>query len=196
MPKTKRKACDISVVSPLRLWDMYQERMEGRDRYEIKDALGEKFSSDISKVNFDFENFECDHLEERLGDAMGFLGMRKFWTRSPLTCFSYIGCYAGGDWEYPVSFLVYLDKDGKTFRGYIPKEGNVWNYDTKQAFGNDEDADAKFLKKWIKANKPELLDGDDEEDDRDFDTSDAEVMSDPSKMAHEMMFRFEAVKGT
>lgn len=191
MAKARRKACDISRVSPQQLWDLYQSKMDGKDRYELTDVLGQKFSKDISKVEFDFENFQCDHLEEELGGAMGWLGQRKFWTR-PLTCFSYIGCYAGGDWEYPVNFLIYLDKDGKTFRGYVPKDGNVWNYKTKRAIGNDDEADAEFLKDWVKTNRPDLVNED--FDEHEWETDDADVMSDPKKMAHELMFRFEAVK--
>lgn len=189
MPKSRRKACDISVVSPHQLWEMYQSKMNGKDRYELKDALGSRFKDDIEKVEFDFENFTDDHLEEDIGRAMGWLGFRKFWTR-PLTCFSFIGCNAGGDWEYPISFLIYIDQDGKTFRGYIPKEGNVWNYDTKQAFGNDEVADNKFLRKWVKENKPDMV----LDEIHEWCAEDSDIMADPLKMAHEMMYRFEAVK--
>ncbi|MDB5036981.1 MAG: hypothetical protein JWQ35_509 [Bacteriovoracaceae bacterium] len=50
---------------------------------------------------------------------------------------------AGGDWENPVFFIIYWD--GKALRGYIPTKGNLWNTDTKQAYGNDEESDAKNL---------------------------------------------------
>lgn len=165
--------------------------------YEF-DCLGSKFNADLSKVDFDFENYEFSHLDEELGreSSCGWLGYRKFWTRSPLSCFSFIGWSAGGDWEHPVNFLIYLDKDGKTFRAYVPKEGNVWNYDTKQAFGNDEDADNAFLKKWFKKNRPELIKKEAWEKtiaDNFYGVEDAGVMFDAQKMAHEIMFRFEAV---
>jgi len=53
---------------------------------------------------------------------------------------------AGGDWEVPVYFIVYLD-DKKKIRFYSPKPGNVFNPKNKEAFGNDEDKDEAFCKK-------------------------------------------------
>lgn len=52
---------------------------------------------------------------------------------------------SGGDWEAPVYFIVYWD--GKNIRGYVPKDGNPWNTDTKQAYGNDEESDLINCKK-------------------------------------------------
>lgn len=51
----------------------------------------------------------------------------------------------GGDWEFPITFAVYWD--GKCLRGYIPRNGNIWNEYTKCAIGNDEEADEKFFRK-------------------------------------------------
>ena len=53
---------------------------------------------------------------------------------------------AGGDWECPLAFIIYLSNKGE-LRMYVPRKGNVFNRDTKEAFGNDGDADEKFLKK-------------------------------------------------
>jgi len=58
---------------------------------------------------------------------------------------TFLGLQAGGDWEHPIFFIVY--SDGSQLRAYIPEKGNVFNTDTKQAFGNDEEADAKNLLK-------------------------------------------------
>ena len=55
------------------------------------------------------------------------------------------GC-AGGDWENPVAFIIYLSNKGE-LRMYVPRKGNVFNRDTREAFGNDDDADEAFLKK-------------------------------------------------
>ena len=47
----------------------------------------------------------------------------------------YLLIRAGGDWETPLSCAIYFD--GKKVRGYVPKDGNSYNHQTKKAFGND-----------------------------------------------------------
>ena len=79
---------------------------------------------DISKVDFSFENFSCK--KGHGGGPQGLMGPTTL--SNNLT---FIGCAAGGDWEYPVFFIVY--HDGQKLRGYIPKDGNTWNAKTKQA---------------------------------------------------------------
>lgn len=154
-----RKAAD---VSPLELIRIYQEQMAAHpdnedgefSAYSLQD-LG-KIKDDL-KVNVDFENHEIEPWTE-IGDEAH--GIRRFYLKygdgaQYLTC---IGCYAGGDWQYPVTFFIYLDQDGKTLRCYVPKSGNAWNWDTKEAFGEDDDADRKFLLKWAKKHSPDVHD--------------------------------------
>lgn len=77
--------------------------------------------------------------------------------------FAYYGISAGGDWEHPVFFCVYWD--GKKLRAYIPTDGNPWNTDTKQAYGNDEVADLRNARRrW-----PSLFKDADEIEPDDFD---------------------------
>lgn len=45
---------------------------------------------------------------------------------------------ACGDWEMPLAVCVYID-DNDELKIYVPKAGNVWNYDTGYAYGNDVD---------------------------------------------------------
>lgn len=89
--------------------------------YLNKDILG--------KVSFDFENtiyepatWNCPSNEivgiKCVGDFM-------FW-----------GMYAGGDWETPIYFLLYIDHENR-LRGFVPDNGQEWRRDTKKAFGND-----------------------------------------------------------
>jgi hypothetical protein len=59
---------------------------------------------------------------------------------------------AGGDWEYPVYFILYWD--GTHLRAYMPTKGNRWNTDSKEAYGNDADADASNIRKLYFANTP------------------------------------------
>jgi hypothetical protein len=109
--------------------------------WEIPDYFTSQITKDISKVNFDFENFECSQ------EALRYKGLAGFHTLS--NGLTFLGCVAGGDWQYPVFFIVYYD--GKKLRGYVPKNGNNWNYTTKTAFGEDEKADEEAAaKQWPK----------------------------------------------
>lgn len=65
--------------------------------------------------------------------------------RSTLFGVPYVLIEAGGDWQLPVISMLY--SDGKRWRLYIPTKGNLFNPKTKQAIGNDEDADWEFLRK-------------------------------------------------
>lgn len=98
-------------------------------RYE---DLTETIEKDLSKVMFDNEN-----IYESQSDLTGF-----HTTDNGLT---YLGVLAGGDWEVGVFFILY--SDGSKLRAYIPKDGNPWNTDTKEAYGNDEEKDVSNAKK-------------------------------------------------
>lgn len=101
-------------------------------------------SNDISKVSFDFENFEenADNIETII---LNHKMLRFIW------------CSAGGDWEYPVNYIVYLDNKYR-WRGYVPQMGNPYNHKTKQAFGNDYQADFEFMLKFLQKNgSPDAL---------------------------------------
>lgn len=87
---------------------------------------------DLQKVEFDCENV-CSDADELGGYHTLPNGM------------SYLGVFAGGDWETAVFFIIYWD--GKQLRGYVPTNGNCFNTTTKQAYGNDEVADLKDARK-------------------------------------------------
>ena len=87
------------------------------DNYPLEKPIFSKFKKDISKVHFDFENVE---------------GMGIHTLSNGLTYYAFT---AGGDWEQPIYIILYWD--GKSFRGYIPTEGNPWNTATNCAYGND-----------------------------------------------------------
>lgn len=55
----------------------------------------------------------------------------------------YITMYIGGDWENPICVMVY--HDGKEFRCYVPKKGNVYREDTKRLFGNNDETDDEYV---------------------------------------------------
>jgi hypothetical protein len=106
-------------------------------------ALCAKLEDDLGKVEFDCEN--VSYSPGSFGDK-NIIGLHAL--SNGLT---FLGGCAGGDWEVPIYFILYWD--GKKVRGYIPKKGNPWNGDTNEAFGNDEEADEKFLRKKFDIDK-------------------------------------------
>lgn len=86
---------------------------------------------DVHKIDFDFENYEVEENgNEQLPD-----GTAIIWA------------FAGGDWECPVWFVMYLDPTNK-IRAYIPTDGNTFCKQCKCAIGTcacsngpDEDED-------------------------------------------------------
>ena len=93
-----------------------------------------KVYKDITKIQVDFENCGCDFPRPN-EDERGILG---FWTTS--TGIPVLGCYAGGDWEDSVFFVLYPETT-TSIRAYVPKDGNTWNLKTKTAWGSGEDED-------------------------------------------------------
>ncbi len=72
------------------------------------------------EISFDWENYE----------------QVKFGTSNKNT--PYILMYAGGDWETPVYFAIFLnDKDEVCM--YTPFDGNMYNTTTDTAYGNADD---------------------------------------------------------
>ena len=88
--------------------------------------------SDCSAVSFDFENFTGDpkYPFNMPGYEVGYevlpSGIPVLW------------CAAGGDWEMPIAFCLYIGEDDE-IHAYIPRDGNAFNKHTNKAFGNDEE---------------------------------------------------------
>jgi len=97
---------------------------------------------DLKKVQFNWENFGSKFDPEYPNDPLG------LWITSEGV--PVLGCCAYGDWERPVFFVLYPDKD-KTVRAYIPKAGNTWNTETKSAYGNNPDIDGSE-RTWPRTN--------------------------------------------
>lgn len=99
------------------------------------------FEKDLKKVEFDCENFEYESKSPVLVDSKNPQNLIGWHTLD--NGFSFLGCYGGGDWEYPVFFILYWS--GKEVRAYIPDKGNVYNHQIKQAYGNNEESDTEAL---------------------------------------------------
>jgi hypothetical protein len=107
-----------------------------RDDFEVGD-LGCEFSeilhkNDLDKVSFDWENFEyTEQTREFHSRENTFMGYHTL-----SNGFSFLGCYAGGDWETPIYLIIYYS--GTELRGYIPSKGNTYNLKTKKTYGHED----------------------------------------------------------
>jgi hypothetical protein len=193
-----RKAANISPIELVNIYEKKREEVNedqyGFNRYNLVDI--DKIGDDL-KVEVDFENAEIEPFVG-LGDEL--LGVRRVYLKhvkgSGPQYLSCIGMRAGGDWQYPVNFFVYLDQDGKTLRCYVPKKGNTWNWDTKSAFGEDEEKDKDFLRKWAKKNQPETFKVMEEQDDESHDWAAEdfiECMENYHLMVNDMAERIDVV---
>lgn len=100
----------FSEISPSDYEELIDAYVEIRVAYDASAPA----NKDVKKVNFDFENHEVDEVDPDLSIH------RKLPDGTEI-----IWCWAGGDWESPVSFVLYLDPNDK-IRAYIPKNGNCY----------------------------------------------------------------------
>ena len=103
-----------------------------------------RIAADLSRVKFDME--DCIYTQEEAGEIDTIYS--KIVGPTSIEEIPVVGILAGGDWEYPVFFVIYWS--GKYLRAYIPKDGNPWNRKNKCAFGNDKSSDIKNLKEQMK----------------------------------------------
>jgi len=130
--------------------------------YEENGQFNSAIEKDISKVEVDRENIS---RYEGKPDP-------KYYPKSGSNFASYLVSYykmpeedfhvyfvnVGGDWEFPICFILYWD--GSKIRGYIPTEGNIFHKKQKVAFGSHEPDSGKSKYDSLKDNDEEF---DDEE---------------------------------
>lgn len=107
------------------------------DEYMNYSNITPLVEKDLSKIEFDTENITRENEKFGPENLLGYNVLDNG--------MSYYGVLAGGDWQDPVYFIIYFD--GKNLRGYIPKNGNLYNTDTKKAYGDDQKADLKNARK-------------------------------------------------
>jgi hypothetical protein len=113
--------------------DLYTKFVEKFGEYGCDILEEPKAYSDVAKIEFDTENFQAKpYTGLAYNDLLG---------PQQIGDLAFVGCSAGGDWEFPVFMIFYLDQNGKTWRGYIPTDGNVYNTKTKRAIGNSDEDD-------------------------------------------------------
>lgn len=121
------EARDRTRYGEMHAWDM-----KIHDALMACVTLENVIFKDLSKVNFDWENCGCEPGSANNPDPCG------FWTTSEGV--PTLGCYAGGDWEDSVYFVLYPESATK-IRAYMPKAGNTWNLKTKTAWGSGDEED-------------------------------------------------------
>lgn len=99
--------------------------------------------------------------QEKTTIAKDFKGIRPDWENHDLIGgirtvkgAPYVIMEVGGDWEIPIAIFIY--HDGKQFRCYIPKKGNVYRADLKICFGNidgDYDSETETYSDTVKSSK-------------------------------------------
>ena len=97
--------------------------------YYLSDLLYSDILKKDVKYDFDCENFTIEAEFKVDNTYVGFQTLDNG--------FTFLGFWAGGDWESPVFGIIYYD--GKKLRAYIPTRGNNVNRKTKAAFGNEEE---------------------------------------------------------
>lgn len=123
----------MSRFAPIITMDQFKDKVsrffdEENSHLLNFDAFPAKIDKDLSKVNFDWENYEFREGEGLMNYPCGFKTLRN---GLPVLFIN-----AGGDWEIPICFCIYWD--GKSLRAYIPKEGNVYNTKEMCAYGSEE----------------------------------------------------------
>jgi hypothetical protein len=89
---------------------------------------------DLARVQFDNENTEIEF------EAPGFEGF------SAIGDLTFLGVLAGGDWEAPVVFILYMHAG--ELRGYVPDGGNQYDRRKLRAWGNgDSEHDEEMMEK-------------------------------------------------
>lgn len=85
------------------------------------------------KVNVDFEN--TDYIGEY--DMPGAEYLDEFEVvGEDGNAFPVAWCAAGGDWEKPLVFVLYIGEDDR-LHGYIPSDGNGYNHMMNCAYGSE-----------------------------------------------------------
>ena len=129
------------VIAGINKYDIVDDH--AYDTLELRDCVDlqkmvQKQIKDLSFENINTITNDGSFYQELLGPQS-------------ISDFNYLGCSAGGDWQYPVYFIIYQNKD--SLRVYIPKDGNVFDTKTNMTYDTgDDDADGIFDKDKIIAD--------------------------------------------
>ena len=103
--------------------------------YAVLNNIDIKRKRNSFGIQFSFENYT---EAESSSDEDGQFRTPGFKAGYDITCsipFRWVA--AGGDWEKPVVFIIYVNQFGN-LDIYVPKDGNVYDKDKNAAYGNYE----------------------------------------------------------
>lgn len=107
---------------------------ELKNRFEYFNFTDEILKSpELTHVYFDKENITYDEDEEF--DMPGFKPGYDIIDENKDIVVRWFG--AGGDWQLPVAFLIYIGEDDK-LHGYIPKDGNCYDKENNCAYDDQK----------------------------------------------------------
>lgn len=105
----------MSRYAPIITMDEFKDKCNktfniDTDGFNPHDGLSSTIKKDISKVNFDFENYEIGNADPNYGEysSKGFNGYPCGYQLLPNNL-PVMFVNAGGDWEYPICFCIYWD---------------------------------------------------------------------------------------
>jgi len=119
------------------IWHFVYKCCYKNEEFEKSKILGTLYN-DIWNTKY---KFDSENVESRGKIKMSSKGV------------PYVVCYAGGDWECPVCFIIYFD--GSKVRAYIPLKGNAINKLENTAFGYDTDKEIEFISKELNISQEE-----------------------------------------
>ena len=135
------KQAMLKAVRKYTTTEYNEEPEEEHPYWYLPNMLIETVNEDF-KINFDFENHyfqtvdeDCEN-EYNEAPECGFIQLGDF-----AICLA----WAGGDWEDPMYFAIYLSDKNK-LRVYIPTNGNTFNVWTKTAYGSESENVEGILK--------------------------------------------------
>ncbi len=116
----------------------------GATQKELENMIknsGDEYDNGISHVMWNAPHtephkvkYDCENITG-IGDEFNMPGFKPGYAKlRDGTAVRWVG--VGGDWEMPLAVCVYIGEDGD-LKLYVPKAGNVWNYETGYAYGND-----------------------------------------------------------
>lgn len=118
-----------TVKADMPMFEEYDEKLNANNMlYSLLDPenktymhpLTKVFTKDCEIINVDIENFKAYNIK-KTSDGVEYVLIRM-----------------GGDWEIPVYFIVYFDKD-EVLRSFLSYKGNMFNFDDMCAFGENLD---------------------------------------------------------